>query len=110
MIYPSLADFLKLSQKGNVIPVYKEINADLDTPVSAFLKLKKDDYAFLLESVEGQEKIARFSFLGSNPILIFKSRGKNITLSYPNKKSTKTFIIQDSPLDEIKKIMRPFKP
>ena len=90
MYYPSLKEFLKLSRRYNVIPLYKEINADLDTPVSAYLKLKKSDYSFLLESVEGQEKIARFSFLGSNPYLVVKAKGKNI-------------------LDELKKIMRNFK-
>jgi len=54
MIKPDLKEFIKLTQKGNLMPVYKEINADLDTPVSAFLKMKKGAYAFLLESVEGQ--------------------------------------------------------
>ncbi|HLD83055.1 MAG TPA: anthranilate synthase component I, partial [Candidatus Omnitrophota bacterium] len=76
MYCPSLKEFLKLSRKGNVIPVYTEVSADLDTPVSAFLKLKKDDYAFLFESVEGQEKIARYSFLGTRPSLVFRSKGR----------------------------------
>jgi anthranilate synthase component 1 len=109
MYYPSLSEFLKLSQKSNVIPVYKEISADLDTPVSAFLKIKKDDYAFLFESVEGQEKIARYSFLGSNPSLIFKSKAKNIQMIYPGIKSTQAFITAQDPLYEIKKIMQDLK-
>lgn len=109
MYCPSLKEFLNLSKKGNVIPVYKEINADLDTPVSAFLKIKKDDYAFLLESVEGQEKLARYSFLGSNPSLVFKSRGKLIELIYPHKKRKVNFNTDTSPLAEIKKIMQGFK-
>jgi len=109
MYYPSLKEFLKLSKRGNVIPVYKEINADLDTPVSAFLRIRKDDYAFLLESVEGREKIARYSFLGSNPSLVFKSKGKNIHLIYPHKKSGRRFVTKSTPLDEIKKIMQDFK-
>jgi len=110
MYNPSLKEFLRLSKKGNVIPVYKEINADLDTPVSAFLKIKKSNYAFLLESVEGQEKIARYSFLGSNPSLIFKSRGNKIEISYPQtKKPPRSFVAGASPLDEIKKIMRDFR-
>jgi len=108
MFYPSLKEFLKLSKKGNVIPVYKEINVDLDTPVSAFLKIKKGPYAFLLESVEGQEKIARYSFLGSNPSLVIKSKGKNIQIISADKKNRR-FITADTPLDEIKKIMRHFK-
>lgn len=110
MYYPSLEGFLKLSRTSNVIPVYKEISADLDTPVSAFLKLKKDNYAFLLESVEGQEKIARYSFLGSSPSIIFKSKAKNIQLIYPGRKSTLRFVTSGDPLDEIKKIMKDFKP
>jgi len=109
MYYPSLKEFLNLAKRGNVIPVYKEINADLDTPVSSFLKIKKDDYAFLLESVEGQEKIARYSFLGSNPSLVFKSKGKNIQLIYPHRKSSRHFVTETTPLDEIKKIMQDFK-
>ncbi|MBU1998797.1 MAG: anthranilate synthase component I, partial [Candidatus Omnitrophica bacterium] len=58
MYTPSLKEFLRLSKTANLIPIFKEISADMDTPVSSFLKLKKDKYAFLLESVEGQEKIA----------------------------------------------------
>ncbi|MCX5705134.1 MAG: anthranilate synthase component I [Candidatus Omnitrophica bacterium] len=109
MYYPSLDEFLKLSAKGNVIPVYKEINADLDTPVSAFLRIRKDDYAFLLESVEGQEKLARYSFLGSNPALVFKSKGRNIEILYRHKRSSDKFVTKTSPLDEIESIMRDFK-
>lgn len=109
MYCPSLKEFLKLSTQGNVIPVYKEIGADLDTPVSAFLKIKKNDYAFLFESVEGQEKIARYSFLGSNPCLIFKSKAESIELIYPNQKRIKRFVTMLSPLDEIKKIMKNFR-
>ncbi|MCX5710366.1 MAG: chorismate-binding protein, partial [Candidatus Omnitrophica bacterium] len=106
---PSLKEFLKLAKQGNVIPVYKEINADLDTPVSAYLKMKKSDYTFLLESVEGQEKIARFSFLGSNPSLIFISKGKNIKIVHPHAGRIDRYVAPNSPLDEIKKIMQPFK-
>ena len=109
MYTPSLKKFLKLTNKGNVIPVYKEINADLDTPVSAYLKVcKGDDYSFLFESVEGREKIARYSFLGNNPSLIFKGRGRNIRITYPRKKRTLSFVTRGTPLDEIKKIMRDF--
>jgi len=110
MINPSLKEFLKLSQKGNVIPVYKEISADLDTPVSAFLKIKKDNYAFLFESVEGQERIARYSFLGTQPALIFKSKARSIQIIQPGKRLAKRFITDSNPLEEIKKIMQDFKP
>lgn len=122
MYTPSLEDFLKLAKTYNVIPVYKEISADLDTPVSFFLKMSKDDYAFLLESVEGQEHIARYSFLGSHPCLIFKSKGRSIEIIRQGHEecpvrslgSTKSkaisFRASGDPLDEIKKIMQDFKP
>lgn len=105
-----LKDFLKLSKQGNVIPVYKEVSADLDTPVSAFLKLGLSDYAFLLESVEGQEKIARYSFLGTRPEFIFKSKGRNIEEIDLRNGTHKRFTTDLTPLDELKKIMRHFKP
>jgi anthranilate synthase component 1 len=62
-----------------------------------------------LESVEGQEKIARYSFLGTNPSLIFKSQGKQIEIIYPQNNKRRSFITQGTPLDEIKKIMRDFR-
>jgi anthranilate synthase component 1 len=107
---PSLKEFLRLTRHGNVIPVYKEISADLDTPVSAFLKIRKDPYGFLLESVEGQEKIARYSFLGSNPSLVITSRGTKITLTRPHQRTRETFQAATTPFDEIRKIMAGFKP
>src|SRR5215831_6822372 len=68
---PSLDEIKKLQSQGNVIPVYKSVIADFLTPVSAFLKLEKNQsHAFLLERVEGGERIARYSFLGVDPFLI----------------------------------------
>src|SRR5580704_14565156 len=72
---PTLEEVKQLRTQGNVIPVYKSVIADFLTPVSAFLKLEKQQsHAFLLESVEGGETIARFSFLGCNPFLISRYR------------------------------------
>src|SRR5215510_14252799 len=69
-------EFKDLAQRGTFVPVYKEIVADLLTPVSAFLKVAEhSDYAFLLESVEGGEHVGRYSFLGKDPFLILRSRG-----------------------------------
>src|SRR5262249_17070957 len=69
-------EFKELAQRGTFVPVYKEIVADLLTPVSAFLKIAEDsDHAFLLESVEGGEQVARYSFLGKDPFLILRARG-----------------------------------
>ena len=72
---PTLDEVKKLQSQGNVIPVYKSVIADFLTPVSAFLKLERDrSYAFLLESIEGGERIARYSFLGGDPFLIKRYR------------------------------------
>ncbi len=117
MYKPSLKEFLSLSGEYNVIPVYKEISADLDTPVSSFLKLRKDDYAFLLESVEGGENVARYSFLGSSPEVVFQSRGRNISIIYDGASGLcpvkcpkgEKFVLRyptlTDPLDELKKLM-----
>jgi anthranilate synthase component 1 len=69
-------EFKELALRGTFVPVYKEIVADLLTPVSAFLKIAEhSDYAFLLESVEGGEQVGRYSFLGKDPFLILRARG-----------------------------------
>jgi anthranilate synthase component I len=66
-MYPKLEDIRTTNTGANVIPVYREIVADLETPVSAFLKLNRGGYSFLLESVEGGERIGRYSFIGTEP-------------------------------------------
>ncbi len=75
MHYPSFTDFEKLSQEGDLIPVYREILADMETPVSVLMKLQKRSCAFLLESVEGGEKWGRYTFLGADPKAVFRVRG-----------------------------------
>jgi anthranilate synthase component 1 len=67
MYTPTLDQLKTLAKQGNLIPVYREINADLETPVSAYLKLARGRHSFLLESVEGGERQARYSFLGTEP-------------------------------------------
>src|SRR3989338_2064608 len=84
--FPKKNEFLKLAKRANLIPVYREILADLETPVSCFIKMGDNPYSYLLESVEGGEKIARFSVIGGAPSLIFKSKGRQITLTRPGKK------------------------
>jgi anthranilate synthase component I len=69
-------EFVELARRGTFVPVVKEIIADLLTPVSAFLKIAEhSDYAFLFESVEGGERVARYSFLGKDPFLVLRQRG-----------------------------------
>jgi len=81
MYYPTLEDFREKAQHGNLIPVYKSILADMETPVSAFYKIGGDEYAFLLESVEGGENLARYSFLGANPSILFQSKGNQVKIT-----------------------------
>tara|TARA_Y100001970_G_scaffold46985_1_gene59296 strand:- start:20380 stop:21864 length:1485 start_codon:yes stop_codon:yes gene_type:complete len=71
-----LEDFIKKSKEYNLIPIYREIRADLDTPLSIYLKLSQDNYSFLLESITGGENLARYSIIGTNPKKIIKT-GKN---------------------------------
>lgn len=104
--------FLELCQKGNLIPVYKEIMGDLDTPVSAYYKIaEKSKYSFLLESVEGEEKIARFSFLAKNPELVIQCKNDKIKISEAGKKSSsmKKMSLADTPLSVIREIMAKYK-
>ena len=71
---PSREAFLQLSRKGNVVPVCTDLLADLETPVSAFAKLRGHGPAFLLESVEGGENVSRYSFIGCNPRKIISAQ------------------------------------
>jgi len=105
-------NFLKLTKKGNLIPVYKEVMGDLETPVTAYMKMtKKAKYSFLLESVEGEEKIARFSFLAKDPKLIIQSKGKAFKiLRFSNKKSSSIIKkFKDTPLELIRSILSQYK-
>ena len=77
-IRPSFSEFSSLLRKGNLVPVSCEILADQDTPVSAYLKLNPGTHGFLLESVEGGERWARFSFLGTGAASVFRCRGRRI--------------------------------
>jgi len=75
MYFPDRMTFADLATKGNLIPVYREIMADMDTPVTAFKKIDDGRYSFLLESIEGGEKWGRYTFLGSSPSVVIRTRG-----------------------------------
>lgn len=107
MIYPELTEFKALAKKGNLIPVYREILADLDTPVTAFLKIGGSP-SFLLESVVGGEKWARYSFLGSDFSKIIRGWGKKIEIKEKGKKSV-IFDAED-PVEMLKKELSIYKP
>ncbi len=86
MIQPEYKTFRKLARQGNLVPVYDTITADLLTPVAAYLRLARDArYAFLLESVEGGEKIARYTFVGANPVEVFRYARGGCTLEGPGR-------------------------
>ncbi len=71
--YPTLEQVRSLAGQGNLTPIYREIMADLETPVGAFLKVCRDEpNSFLLESVEGGERLARYSFMGNDPFLVLR--------------------------------------
>ena len=106
MYYPTKKEFISLAKKGNLIPVYEEIMADFETPLSAFTKIDKSDYSFLLESVEGGERIARYSFLGAEPSLVFSSHGNKVTL-HEGKKVTNRIVMD--PIAELKKLLSSYK-
>ncbi|HEX5886671.1 MAG TPA: hypothetical protein VFY67_19165, partial [Pyrinomonadaceae bacterium] len=73
---PNFEAFVQEARQGNVVPVVRSVLADLHTPVGAFMRIAGDSpYAFLLESVEGGERIARYSFLGAEPEMIVRGKG-----------------------------------
>ncbi|MBI3743082.1 MAG: chorismate-binding protein, partial [Chloroflexi bacterium] len=73
MYAPSLDEVKKLAHLGNLVPIHREISADLETPVTAYLKVARGPYSFLLESVEGGERIARYSFIGTEPLRVIRT-------------------------------------
>jgi len=107
IFYPTKKEFVRLARRGNLIPVYTEILADTETPVSSFSKIMDSDYAYLLESVEGGERIGRYSFLGGNPSLVFRSKGRDVEII--ENRRTKKFRTYDTPLDELKKLLGKYR-
>ncbi|HQW50966.1 MAG TPA: anthranilate synthase component I [Tepidiformaceae bacterium] len=75
MLHPTLDEAKELAKRGigNLVPIYREVTADLETPVSAFLKVRTGKYSFLLESVEGGERMARYSFIGTQPYRVLRT-------------------------------------
>jgi anthranilate synthase component 1 len=108
MVHPSLEEFKQKAKQGNLIPVYREILADMETPVSAFLKIDDGKYSFLLESVEGGEKWARYSFLGSRPEVVVRSFGRTVEVIRHGKKETRVF--EHDPLEAVRDILAEYRP
>jgi len=107
MIRPSFKEFCRFADQGNLIPVYQELLMDLETPLSFFKRLERDNYSFLLESVEGSERWARYSFLGTRPQRIFKAQGTQVEIIENGKKISFT---SESPLKSLEDLLRGCRP
>ena len=115
MIQPDFKTFRRLASQGNLVPVYDTFTADLLTPVGAYLRIARDArYAFLLESVEGGETVARYTFAGANPVEVFRARGRNCTLEShtPGARKTKAKRTQfeGNPIEELRRLTARFHP
>ncbi|MBF0182570.1 MAG: anthranilate synthase component I [Magnetococcales bacterium] len=108
MIFPTLPQFLSLAGQGNLIPVYGEILADLDTPVSAFLKVAQGhEHAFLLESVQGGEKWGRYSMIGLDPFALFTAHGRRVEI----REAGTVRVMEDcNPMTALQEVMSHYRP
>lgn len=104
---PSFDEFCRLSSEGNVVPVYAEIIADRDTPVSAFRKLNDGGPSFLFESTEQNERTGRYSFLGFEPRLVLRSDGASFSIEEGGQ--TRSSPIHQDPLVHLQEVMNQFR-
>src|SRR5256884_1828287 len=80
MYFPTQSEFLKLATQGNLIPVTRRLLADIETPLSAYRKIRGAGESFLFESVEGGEHLGRYSFVGCNPRAVIRQTGNRLEL------------------------------
>ena len=104
---PTLDEFRRKARAGNLVPVYREILGDLETPVSAFRKIDRGGHAFLLESVEGGEKWGRYSFLGADPIAVVRVEGHRMSVESRGK--TRTSTVAD-PIAALQSVLAAYRP
>ena len=109
-IHPSIDELLPLAAQGNLVPIYRELPADLDTPVSVYLKLAGHGASFLLESVEGGEQIGRYSFIGVEPSALLTFNGRTVTRRVNGRTSTFDLPAKNDPLHVLQAEMARFKP
>jgi anthranilate synthase component 1 len=103
-----LETFTALARQGNVVPVFTQLAADFETPLSAYLKLRDRRHSFLLESAESSEKGGRWSIVGSHPRAIFTARGKEITVRAGEK--SRSYTAPDDVLAALEREMAPYRP
>jgi len=108
MYHPDLKTFKELARQGDLIPVYKELIADTETPVSILMKMATERYVFLLESVEGGEKWGRYTFLGMKPRKILRLRGGNGVVE--DEKGVHIFSHGGKPLDFLRREILAYQP
>tara|TARA_B100000315_G_scaffold249835_1_gene281674 strand:- start:3494 stop:5005 length:1512 start_codon:yes stop_codon:yes gene_type:complete len=106
--FPDRDAFTSLAREGNLIPVYREILADMETPVSAMAKIDDGAYAYLLESVEGGEQWARYSFLGIGAFLVL--RGDHNGISVVQGDTTTPYPADSTPLEVLRSVMSQYRP
>jgi anthranilate synthase component I len=107
MIQPDFKTFSRLAKQGNLVPVYVTFTADLLTPVGAHLRLARNaKYSFLLESVEGGETIARYTFTGANPEEVFRARGRVCTLETGGKRTE----FDENPIEQLRRLTARYRP
>src|SRR5437588_11849081 len=92
MYSPSLEEFRQLAAQGNLIPVTRRLLADIETPLSAYRKIRGTGESFLFESVEGGEHLGRYSFVGCNPRAIIRQVGQSVEL-IENNKVLESFVV-----------------
>ncbi len=111
MYTPELSEFVRRAEQGNLVPVYREIVADLETPISAFLKLREgcDGYAFLLESVTGGENIARYSYLVTAPYRLFRSKSRQVVTTTNGNEQSERLGDDETPLDKLRELMAEYQ-
>jgi anthranilate synthase component 1 len=107
-VRPTLEEFQSLSKQGNVVPVYAQLAADFETPVSAFLKIRDGKHAFLFESAESTDASGRWSIVGSQPRMVFEARGHEITVRRGSQ--VEVHQAQGDVLHELERMMEPYQP
>lgn len=108
MIFPDFSQFAALASQGNFVPVCQEWVADLDTPVSAWYRVcAGQPYSFLLESVEGGERIGRYSLLGCDPLWVLEARGRTTTQTY---RDGSTQVFDGDPFAALTQCLEPYRP
>ena len=107
-VRPSLEEFRRLVERGNVVPVYGQLAADFETPLSAYLKVREGRYAFLLESAESTDASGRWSIVGTAPRRVFEARGRSVTIRRGSEEETSE--AQGDLLAELERFMSRYRP